>query len=151
MLVILLSMGSFMPTVDAYMLSLPPARRKIISVLRSIIVDNLPKGYQEGMEYGMIAYYIPISKYPKTYNGQPLGYISIASHKDYVSLYLMAIYGVGDAEFRRAYRRTGKRLDMGKSCVRFRSLDDIPTQLIAETVARYAPEEFIKLYEQTHK
>jgi hypothetical protein len=144
-------MGSFIPTVDVYLLSLPPVKREIISALRSIILENLPKGYQEGMQYGMVAYYIPISEYPKTYNGQPLGYISIASHKDYVSLYLMAIYGEGEIEFRRAYKKLGKKLDMGKSCVRFRALEDIPTQLIASAVLRHTPKEFIRLYEKAHQ
>lgn len=137
------------PTVDIYLKSLPPVRREVISALRKVILKNLPKGYQEGMEYGMIAYYVPLSRYPKTYNGQPLGYISIASHKDYVSLYLMGIYGQGELEFKRAYKKTGRKLDMGKSCVRFTKIEDLPLDLIAETVARYTPEEFIKLYESS--
>lgn len=136
------------PTVDIYLKSLPPDRREIISALRSVILKNLPEGYQEGMQYGMIAYYIPLSRYPKTYNGQPLGYISIASNKDYISLYLMGIYGEGETEFRRAYRKTGKRLDMGKSCVRFTRFENLPLELIAQTVAKYTPEEFIALYER---
>ena len=137
------------PTVDIYLKSLPPMRREVISALRKIILKNLPKGYQEGMEYGMIAYYVPLSRYPKTYNGQPLGYISVASHKNYVSLYLMGIYGQGEVEFKRAYKKTGKKLDMGKSCVRFTKIEDLPLDLIAETVARYTPEEFIRLYESS--
>ena len=137
------------PTVDIYLKSLPPDRREVISALRKVILENLPKGYQEGMEYGMIAYYVPLSRYPKTYNGQPLGYISIASHKNYVSLYLMGIYGQGEVEFKRAYRKTGKKLDMGKSCVRFTKIEDLPLDLIAETVAQYTPEQFIALYENS--
>lgn len=100
------------------------------------------------MQYGMIAYYIPLSRYPETYNGQPLGYISIASNKDYISLYLMSIYGEGETEFRRAYRKTGKKLDMGKSCVRFTHFENLPLELIAQTVAKHTPEEFIALYER---
>jgi len=142
-------MEGMVPTVDIYLKSLPPMRREVISALRKIILKNLPKGYQEGMEYGMIAYYVPLSRYPKTYNGQPLGYISVASHKNYVSLYLMGIYGQGEVEFKRAYKKTGKKLDMGKSCVRFTKIEDLPLDLIAETVARYTPEEFIRLYESS--
>lgn len=143
-------MEAFFPSVDAYIKSLPPERRGLIEGLRKIILQNLPKGYAEGIEYGMIAYYVPFSEYPKTYNGQPLGYISIASNKDYVSVYLMSVYGEDGEEFRRKYRKTGKKLDMGKSCVRFTSLDDVPTELIAKTVAKYTPKQFIKLYEKTH-
>ncbi len=138
------------PTVDIYLQSLPLNRREIISALRTLILDNLPKGFQEGMEYGMIAYYIPLSRYPKTYNGQPLGYISVASHKNYISLYLMSIYGEGGAEFKRAYKKTGKKLDMGKSCIRFKDLNDLPLGLICEMIRKYTPEEFIALYERAH-
>lgn len=141
-------MEGMVPTVDIYLKSLPPDRREMIASLRAVILKHLPKGYKEGMEYGMIAYYIPLEKYPKTYNGQPLGYISIASNKNYVSLYLMGIYGEGEVEFKRAYRKSGKKLDMGKSCIRFTKLEDLPLDLIAKTVARYTPEEFIELYER---
>jgi hypothetical protein len=141
-------MEGMVPTVDIYLKSLPPARREIISGLRETILKALPKGYQEGMEYGMIAYYVPLSHYPKTYNGQPLGYVSIASHKDYISLYLMGIYGEGEIEFKRSYKKTGKKLDMGKSCIRFTSLNDLPLDLIAKTIAQYNPDEFIALYER---
>lgn len=144
-------MDTFLPSVDAYIASLPPDRRELIKELRKLILDNLPEGYAEGMEYGMIAYYIPLSQYPKTYNGQPLGYISIASNKDYVSVYMMSVYGEDGEEFRRAYKKTGKKLDMGKSCVRFSSLEDVPIELIAKTVAKYTPKKFIALYERTHK
>jgi uncharacterized protein YdhG (YjbR/CyaY superfamily) len=142
-------MNGMVPTVDIYLKSLPQERREIIAELRKVILENLPEGYQEGMEYGMIAYYIPLSKYPETYNGQPLGYISIASNKNYISLYLMGIYGEGEAEFKRAYKKTGKKLDMGKSCVRFTKLEDLPLELIAQTVAKYTPEQFIELYERS--
>lgn len=136
------------PTVDIYLKSLPAKYREIITALRQIIVSNLPEGYQEGMQYGMIAYYIPLWRYPKTYNGQPLGYVSIASHKNYISLYLMCIYGEGEIEFKRAYKKTGKRIDMGKSCIRFTKLEDLPLGLIARTVSRYTPEEFIAMHER---
>lgn len=140
-------MGNVVPTVEAYLKNLPEDRRKTIDKLRRFILKHLPPGYEEGIQYGMIAYYVPLSAYPKTYNGQPLGYIAIASHKNYISLYLMSIYGSGEIEFRRAYRKTGKKLDMGKSCVRFKTIDDLPLDLIAETITRYTPEEFIALHE----
>lgn len=142
-------MDTFFPTVEAYIESLPSKRRELVEAIRSLITDNLPEGYAEGIEYGMIAYYVPLSEYPKTYNGQPLGYISIASNKDYVSVYLMSVYGENGEEFRRQYKKTGKKLDMGKSCVRFTSLEGIPTKLLAETVAKYTPKQFIELYEST--
>lgn len=143
-------MEIFFPTAEAYIKSLPDERRGLVAFIRNIILENLPKGYAEGIEYGMIAYYIPLTEYPKTYNGQPLGYISIASNKDYVSVYLMSVYGQDGEEFRRQYKKTGKKLDMGKSCVRFSSIDDIPVELLAKTVAKYTPKQFIELYENTH-
>lgn len=136
------------PSVDSYIKSLPADRRDTITALRKVILEHLPEGYKEGMQYGMIGYYIPFTRYPKTYNGQPLGYIAIASQKDYISLYLMGIYGQGEAEFKRAYKKTGKKLDMGKSCVRFNQLDDLPLELIAKTITKYTPEEFIAVYER---
>lgn len=135
-------------SVDTYLKTLPAGHREMLAVVRRIILENLAEGYKEGMQYGMITYYIPLARYSKTYNGQPLSYISLASQRNYMALYLMYVYGEGEAAFRRAYRKTGKQLDMGKSCVRFRHIDDLPLELIAKTVAKYTPEAFIALYER---
>lgn len=137
-------------TVQKYLASLPEDRRDTIVLVRKLILDNLPKGYEEGMLYGMIGYYIPLSKYSKTYNGQPLGYIALASQKNYLSLYLMSIYGENEQSFRLEYRKSGKKIDMGKSCVRFKKFDDLPVELLAKTISSLTPEEFIARYEEAH-
>ena len=97
----------------------------------------------------MIGYVVPLDSYPETYNRQPLGYVALASQKNYMSLYLMNVYGDEEAErwFTERYRASGKKLDMGKSCVRFKSLQDLPIDLIGAAVARTTVDEFIKRYE----
>ena len=105
------------------------------------------------MQYGMISYVIPLEKYPLTYNKQPLGYAALASQKNYMSLYLMNIYAKKETEqwFTEEYRASGKKLDMGKSCVRFKKLDDLPMDLIGKAVARTTVAEFIELYEASKR
>jgi hypothetical protein len=102
-----------------------------------VILENLPSGYSEVMNWGMITYEVPLEIYPDTYNGQPLMYGARASQKNHMAVYLTGIY-ISDAvrdEFEKAYRATGKRFDVGKSCVRFRKLEDLPLELIGETIA----------------
>ena len=102
------------------------------------------------MQYGMIGYYIPLERYPVTYNGQPLGVAALASQKRHLSLYLMGICG-DDGEsswFRKRWAQTGKKLDMGKSCVRFRRLHDLALDVIAEAIARTSVDDFIAAYER---
>ena len=101
------------------------------------------------MYFGMIGYVIPLDRYPVTYNRQPLGYVALASQKNYMSVYLMNIYGDDQAErwFTDRYRASGKKLDMGKSCVRFKSLEHLPIDLIGEAVALTTVEQFIERYE----
>lgn len=144
-------MHSAEPTVKDYIASLPEERRESLIRVRNLILDNLPKGYEEGMLYGMIGYYIPLNTYPKTYNDQPLGYIALAAQKNYMSLYLMSVYGENEKAFRMAYKKSGKKLDMGKSCVRFKSYDDLPIELIAKTVGALTPKQFIARYEEARR
>ena len=98
----------------------------------------------------MISYVVPLERYPKTYNRQALQYAALASQKNYVSLYLMNVYGNEETEswFVNSYRASGKRLDMGKACVRFKRIDDLPLDLIGETIARTSVDDFIALYEK---
>ena len=135
--------------VQDYLAALPEDRREIVETVRATILANLPAGYEEGMEFGMITYSIPLSRYPKTYNKKPLGYVALASQKNYLSLYLMGVYGNpgGEAEFRARWAKTGKKLDMGKSCVRFKRIDDLPLDLIGEVVAEVSVEKYIEVYE----
>ncbi|HEY8199670.1 MAG TPA: DUF1801 domain-containing protein [Candidatus Limnocylindrales bacterium] len=136
-------------TPDAYLASLPPERRQALAALRDVIRANLPAGYEEGMQYGMIGYYVPLERFPDTYNGQPLGLAAMASQKGYMSLYLNTVYGDPETDlwFRERYAASGKKLDMGKSCVRFRKLDDLPLDLVAETIARTPVDRYIERYE----
>ena len=134
---------------DEYIAQLPPERREAISAVREVIRKNLPPGYEEGMEFGMIAYYVPLDRFPDTYNGRPLGLAAIASQKNHMALYLNNVYGDRDTEawFKERYAESGKRLDMGKSCVRFRHLEDLPLDVIGETIARTDLDRYLEHYQ----
>jgi uncharacterized protein YdhG (YjbR/CyaY superfamily) len=136
-------------TVEQYLTELDPERRQEVSAVRDVVLANLPEGYQESMNWGMISYEIPLERYPDTYNRQPLVYAALASQKNYMSLYLMGLYGDPEEEqsFEERYRATGKRYDVGKSCVRFRRLEDLPLDLIAEVIASTPVDEYIARYE----
>ncbi len=130
-------------TVEEYLAELPEDRREIVAAVREVIVDNLPDGYDEGMAWGMITYSVPLSRSGKTYNGQPLGYVALASQKNYLSLYLLTVYGEREQEFRAEFEATGRKLDMGKSCVRFKRLADLPLDVIGREIARWPVDEFL--------
>lgn len=136
-------------SVEEYLAELPEKRRAAIARVREVILENLPDGFEETMQYGMPSYVVPLDRYPVTYNGQPLAIASLASQTNYMSLYLMSVYGARDEQFRDEYAQTGKKLDMGKSCVRFRSLDDLPLDLIGRTIASTSVDEFIRTYEHS--
>ncbi len=138
-------MRSDAATVEDYLEELPPERREMVSAVRDLILRHLPEGYVESMRWGMISYEVPLEIYADTYNGQPLNYAALASQKQYISLYLMAIYGdeALRERFEEAYRATGKRLDVGKSCVRFRRLDDLPLDLVAEMIRAVTVDEYV--------
>jgi hypothetical protein len=136
-------------TVEEYLAELPEDRRAVISAVRDFVREHLPEGYREVMAAGMIAYVIPLERYPKTYNKQPLCYVSIASQKNYCSLHLVTLYmdPGREARFRQGFAEAGKRLDMGKGCVRFRKAEDLALDAVAEVVAAASPDEFIAAYE----
>lgn len=142
-------MKSEAKTVDAYLDELNPERRRAVTEVREVILANLPEGYEEIMDFGMISYVVPFERVPETYNGHPLMYAALASEKNYVSVHLMNIYGDPEIErwFVDSYKATGKRMNMGKSCVRFRNLDDLPLDLIGQAVARTPMEEWVSIYE----
>ena len=142
------SMRSNATTVEEYLASLPEDRREAISAVRSLILERLPEGYEEEMRWGMICYEVPLAIQPDTYNGKPLMYAALASQKRHMAVYLSGVYADPGAreDFEQAYRATGRRMDMGKSCVRFRRLDDLPLEVIGEAVARYSVNEFVDLY-----
>jgi Domain of unknown function (DU1801) len=136
-------------TVKDYLASLPVERRECLAALRRVIQEQLPAGFEEGMEFGMISYYVPLSRYGATYNGRPLLLASLAAQKAYMSLYLMTVYGNPDRAswFLEAARRAGKSLDMGKSCVRFKSLDELPLEVVGELIAKASVDGLIADYE----
>ncbi|MBI1351712.1 MAG: DUF1801 domain-containing protein [Actinomycetales bacterium] len=142
-------MHSDAATVTEYLAALPEDRRRALAKVRTVIRRNLPKGVMERMNWGMIAYEVPLSRYPDTYNGQPLLFAALASQKNHMAVYLMGIYGSEDllGRFEDAYRATGKRMDVGKSCVRFRTLDDLPLDVIGEAVGAVSLEEFLAMHE----
>ena len=144
-------MRSEATAVDQYLSELPADRREAIETVRSVILENLPDGYEEVMNWGMITYEVPLEIFPDTYNEQPLMFAALASQKNHMGVYLMGIYISDDArdEFEKAYRATGKRFDVGKSCVRFRKLDDLPLELIGETIASVPVDRFIARVEES--
>lgn len=137
-------------TVAAYLAALPPERREVIAAVRKVIRAHLPRGYREMMGWGVITYAIPLRRFPDTYNGQPLCYVALAAQKHYNALYLMCVYGDRSlsASLRAAFERAGLKLDMGKSCVRFRALEDLPLPAIGELIAKVPVEEYLRRYER---
>lgn len=137
-------------TIEEYIAALPAERRAAVETVREVVLENLPQGYEEAMNWGMITYQVPLETYPDTYNGQPLMYAALANQKNHMALYLTGIYMQEEdhSAFEAAYKATGKRYDVGKSCVRFRTLEDLPLDLIAETIASMDVENFIRRVEQ---
>jgi len=136
-------------TVEEYLACLPDDRREIVSRVRDTINAHLPEGYVEQVDWGMISWVVPLGEYPDTYNRKPLAYAALASQKNHVSVYLMGLYADGPEEswFREQYAQRGLRLDMGKSCVRFKSLDQVPLDVLGGAIERIPVGEFIARYE----
>lgn len=143
-------MKSQAQTVEAYLDEVPVDRRAAVEAVRAVILERLPAGYEESMQFGMIGYGIPLARYPKTYNRQPLQLAALASQKRYMVVYLNTVYAASDEEawFKARYAESGKQLDMGKSCVYFRRLDDLPLDVIGEEIARWPVERLIAQYEE---
>lgn len=130
-------MQSNAATVEQYLSELPPDRRTAIETVRQAILTNLPSGFEEVMNWGMITYQVPLKRYPNTYNGKPLMYAALASQKNHSAVYLSGIYIDEELQrrFEERYRASRKKYDVGKSCVRFKQLDDLPLSLIGESIA----------------
>lgn len=145
-------MQSKAKTVPDYLAELPPERRGLIAALRKVIRENLNKGFEEGMQYGMIGYAVPHRLYPAGYHAnpsQPLPFVCVASQKNYCSLYLMNVYGDETLQerFQTAWRKGGKKLEMGRGCVRFRKLEDLELDAIADAIRGTTVERYIAKYE----
>ena len=150
-------MQSKATTVDAYIAELPEDRQKAITELRKVIKKNLPKGFQELMNYGMMGWSVPHSKYPAGYHCKPtdpLPFLALASQKNFIAVYHMGIYA--DPKLLKWFtdahaKASPKKLDMGKSCIRYKKTEDIPFKLIGELVAKITPDEWIATYEKNYK
>jgi len=138
-------------TADAYLAALPDGRREDLSAVRETVLANLPEGYEEAMRWGMVSYEIPLSRYPETYNDQPLSYAALASQKRHMSLYLMGVYcDQGTREwFEHEAGERGAKLDIGKACVRFSKLENLPLDLVGEAIAKVPVDEYIRIYEES--
>jgi hypothetical protein len=136
-------------TPAAYLASLPPERRKVVKAVRALVKKRLPRGYVETMTWGMLSYEVPLRLYPDTYNGQPLMYLGLAAQKNNYALYLTsATQNAGlMAKLAAAYESAGRRLDMGKGCLRFKTLEELPLDVIGEIVASTPVERSIELAE----
>jgi hypothetical protein len=140
-------------TPAAYLKELPADRRREVARVRQVVRKHLPDGYREAMNFGMITYEVPLTRYPDTYNKQPLCYAGIAAQKNHLSLYLMPVYGDAKAAARLkdAFKKAGKKLDMGQSCIRFKSADDLPLDAIGQTVAAVPVDRFIACTESVRR
>lgn len=142
-------MQSDATTAEDYLAELSEERREVVGAVRDVINAHLPQGYVEQMDWGMISWVVPLETCPKTYNGKPLAYVGLASQKQHVSVYLMGLYTDGPelAWFQQQYAARGLMLDMGKSCVRFKRLDQIPLDVLGEVIGMIPVEEYVARHE----
>jgi len=144
-------------SVAAYLASLTPEKRAVIEEARAFVRKHIRKGYAEFMNWGVINWGIPLEEFPNTYNGQPLCYVALGAQKNYNSLYLMGAYDSSSGEYTSpfsqqllvdAFRKAGKRLDMGKCCLHFKRLDDLELTSVATVIAMSTPKEYIAYYKR---
>ncbi|MEK6902210.1 MAG: DUF1801 domain-containing protein [archaeon] len=140
-------------TVKEYLASLPRERAKVMRAVRKVILDNLPKGYEETINWGMISYEIPLKTYPTTYNKKPLVTAALAAQKNYYSLHLMGLYWDKRKRewFENEYKKKKIKLNKGLGCVRFKTLDEIPLDIVGKAIALNSVKEYIKDYEHNMK
>jgi len=138
-------------TPEQYIASLPADRAKTIATVRALVNKHIPRGYDECLVWGTIGWTIPLSRYPDTYNKQPICYVALSSQKNYCSLYLMgAFWSASQLEqLKAAFKAAGKKLDMGKCCVHFESPDDLPLEAIGKLISAISSEKWIEMYEQS--
>ena len=150
-------MQSKAATVDDYIAELPEDRKSALAQLRKVVKKNLPKGFKEGMGYGMMGYSVPHSKYPAGYHcnpADPLPFMGIASQKNFIAVYHMGVYA--DPKLLKWFtdahaKASPKKLDMGKSCIRYKKMEDIPFDLIGELASKMTPDDWIAMYERNLK
>jgi hypothetical protein len=139
-------------TVEEYLEGLPEDRAAVVAHVRDLVNASLPPGYVEGMLYGMITWMVPLQAYPETYNGKPLAYVSLAAQKNYYALYLMGVYADSgeEARLREEWVARGTKLDMGRSCLRFKRLADLHEDLVAGVVAAVPMDEYVEKARAAH-
>ena len=137
-------------TPDAYIAELPPERADLVSRLRALVNAHLPPGYEERMSRGMIGWEVPLSRYRDTYNKQPLLYAALAAQKNHIALYLNCVHASAERteRFKARWRAAGKKLDMGKSCLRLKHWEDVAEDVLADEIAATPVDAFIAEYEQ---
>jgi hypothetical protein len=144
-------------TVAAYLGSLTPEKRAVIDEARALVRRHIPKGYAEFMNWGVINWGIPLDKFSDTHNGQPLCYVGLGAKKSYNSLYLMGVYDSSNGKYTApfsqklladAFKKAGKRLDMGNCCLHFKQLDDLELTSVAKVIAMSTPKEYIAYYKR---
>ena len=145
-------MRSAAGSVDAYIAGLPRERQAVVKALRALVLAHLPPGYAEAMTWGMPCYEVPLSRYPDTYNGKPLHFAAFAAQASNYALYLTSIYGLPEREkiLRDGYAAIGRKPDMGKSCLRFQRLDQIPLEAIGRLIETMPVDAFIARHEAVH-
>lgn len=140
-------------TVSAFLAALPDDRRREVERVRTLVRRHLPNGYEEVISNNMLVYQVPLDRYPDTYNGHPLWYVALGSQKNYLALHLMGVYA--DAEQQRrlknAFKAAGKKLDMGKACIRFKSADDLPSGAIADIVGSTPVDRWVEIAESARR
>jgi hypothetical protein len=138
-------------SVAAYLSSLPPDKRAVIEQARALVHAHISKGYAEFMNWGVINWGIPLEEFSETYNRQPLCYVALGAQKNYNSFYLMGAYDESNGAklLADAFKKAGKRLDMGKCCLRFKALDDLELTSVAKVIAMSTPSDYIDYYKRT--
>jgi hypothetical protein len=145
--------SSHAATVAEYLAELPPERRDVVAAVRDFVNRHIPAGYEEGMAWGMIGWTIPLARYPDTYNKQPLGYVALAAQKHHYALYLMNVYAdpVDELRLRAAYAKANRKLDLGKCCLRFKTIDDLLLDELGPLLAGTPVKDCIARYEASQR
>jgi hypothetical protein len=140
-------------TVGEFLGALPAGKREVADEALTLIRTNVPKGYEESMALGFVTWSVPLSVLPDTYNGQALWYVALSSSKSGLSLYLMAVYGnkEREAELRAAYKKAGKKLDVGKACLRFRTMDDLVIPAVKAAIKAVPMKKYVEMYRAIRK
>jgi hypothetical protein len=138
-------------TVNQWLASVPAARKHAIKAVRNAINAHLPQGYEETVDWGMLAWVVPLATLPNTHNGRPLLFVALGAHRKLMTVYLGSVYGDAELwkEFEVAYKRTGKKLHIGGSCVHFRVLDDLPLEVVGNTIARIPVDQYVARYKNS--